>query len=292
MKLKRATINKYLKEPYPFYYSNKQRLVLMLLFISVLSFSFSYFFEPFTVNITEHKINYIWILLIQAFTPLPIAYLYLTLINKSLKDDTNWTLGKEILNLSVILLLIGIVGFLMRDVIYTNHNNWSLKYFWEEIRNTFLVGLLLLVIVLPLNLERLINKHRSSFKKLASGKIMQESNNIIVSIKKNEANDNFELNIKDFLFAKVESNYIEIFTFSSDGIDKILIRKTLKELEEQLKPFSYIFKTHRSYLVNLNAIESISGNAQGYQLLLKKHSVTIPVSRSNIKDFNKRYSNS
>ena len=64
----------------------------------------------------------------------------------------------------------------------------------------------------------------------------------------------------------------------------------LKELQDQLEEFTYIFKTHRSYLINTHAIESISGNAQGYQLRLKKCSITIPVSRSNIAVFNKMYS--
>ena len=61
----------------------------------------------------------------------------------SVKEDTHWNLGKEILHISIILFLIGIADFLIRDVIYTNPNNWSLRYLWEEVRNTFLVGLLL-----------------------------------------------------------------------------------------------------------------------------------------------------
>ena len=83
--------------------------------------------------------------------PFPIAYLYLNFINRYLKSDVNWTLGKELLNLSILLLLIGIAGFLIRDLIYTNSDNWSLRYFLEEIRNTFLIGFLLLIIVLPIN---------------------------------------------------------------------------------------------------------------------------------------------
>ncbi|MEE9363516.1 MAG: LytTR family DNA-binding domain-containing protein [Cellulophaga sp.] len=288
MKLKFAQIRKYLKEPYPYYYGNRHRLIL-LLFISILSFSFSYFFEPFVVNLAEHKISSIWILLIHAFIPFPIAYIYFSLINKTLKDVTTWTLGKEILHLSIILLQIGIVDFLIRDLIYINPNNWSFEYFWEEIRNTFLIGVLLLIIVLPLNLERLINKHTSSLKKISSNTTL-ESNNISVFIQSPVLNESFELKIKDFIFAKVESNYTEVFISSSDGVKKVLIRITLKELEEQLKSVSRIFKTHRSFLVNLNAIESISGNAQGYQLVLKNCSIIVPVSRSTITNFNTKYS--
>jgi hypothetical protein len=289
MKLKLTQIRQYLKEPYPYYYSCQKRLILFLLLVSILSFCFSYFFEPFDINEAEHKINSIWILVIHAIVPIPIAYIYISLMNRNINNELAWTLGKEIFNLAIILLLIGIVDFLIRDLIYTNLNNWSFQYFWEEIRNTFLVGSLLLIIILPLNLERLISKHTSSLKKLASN-TTKESNTVLVSIKSSVSNENFELEIKSFLFAKVESNYTEVFTLSTDGIKKALIRITLKELEEQLKPFSCIFKTHRSYLVNLNAIASISGNAQGYQLLIKNSLIRVPVSRSNIASFNVFYS--
>jgi len=282
-------IEKYLKEPYPYYHGNQQRLILLLLITSVLSFGFSYFFEPFNVNPTEHRINSIWILMIHAFIAFPIVYVYLMLLNKSLKNDLNWTIGKELFHLSILLLLIGIASFLIRDFIYLNPDNWSIKYLREEIRNTFLVGVLILVIVLPINLERLIHKHTTSLKKLPKH-IKKELKSTLILIKTSIPNENFELEIKEFLFAKVESNYIEVFTSSSTGIHKKLIRLTLKELEDQLDSFPYIFKTHRSYLVNLNAIESTSGNAQGYQLMLKECSNIIPVSRSNIAKYNSVYS--
>jgi hypothetical protein len=278
----------YLKEPYPYYYSNRQRVVFLLLFLSVLSFCFSYFFEPFGVNLAEHNINSIWILFIQAFIPFPIAFIYLSFINKNIKGDTSWTLGKELFNLSIILLLIGITGFLIRDILYVNPNNWSLRYFWEEIRNTFLVGFLLLIIVLPINLERLIHKYTSSINKRPIT-ATKELSNTFVTIKTSIVHEDFKLQVSKFIFAKVESNYIEVFTSSSVGITKTLIRMTLKELEDQLHSFPYVFKAHRSYLVNLYAIEATSGNAQGYQLTLKDCSTTIPVSRSNITKFNSVY---
>ncbi len=289
MRLFQKQLKGYLKEPYPYYYGNTKRLLFLLLIICVLSFSFSYFFQPFDVNVTEHKINFIWILCIHAFIPFPIALGCFMIINRIIKEEVTWTLGKEIVNLSIVLLLIGIVDFLIRDLIYTNPNNWSFGYLWEEIRNTFLVGVLILMIVLPLNLERLINKHSSSLKKL-SNSTSNSSSNKVVAIKTPIVNESFDLKTEEFLYAKVESNYIELFITSSNVIKKTLIRMTLKELQDQLEAFPFIFKSHRSYLVNLHAIESSSGNAQGYQLLLKNCSVTIPVSRSNITNFNAIFS--
>ena len=281
---------KYLTTPYPYYYGNTKRVLFLLLLISVLSFGFSYFFEPFEVNAAEHKISSIVILLVHAFIPFPIAFCYFKLVDRTLKEDTRWTLGKELFQLSIILLLIGIAGFLIRDFIYTNPDNWSLTYFWEEIRNTFLVGFLLIVIVLPLNLERLIHKHTHSVQQLPE-KQTKAARNKLISITDAASQEIFELHSSEFLFAKVESNYTEIFTFSATVVHKTLLRITLKELEEQLIPMApQVFKTHRSYLVHLGAIETIAGNAQGYQLSLKNCHTLIPVSRSTIARFNAVYS--
>jgi len=281
---------KYLTTPYLYYYGNTKRLFFLLLLISILSFGFSYFFEPFVVNVAEHKINSIAILLVHAVIPLPIAFCYLKIVDSTIKEDTKWTLGKELFHLAIILLLIGLASFLIRDFIYTNPDNRSFTYFWEEIRNTFLVGFLLIIIVLPLNLERLIHKHKHSAQQLPE-KQTKAAYNRLISIKDSTSQEIFKLQSSQFLFAKVESNYTEVFTHSASAVHKTLLRITLKELEEQLTPMApQVFKTHRSYLVHLEAIETIAGNAQGYQLTLKNCAIKIPVSRSTIARFNAVYS--
>ena len=57
MKLLYKKLKGYLKEPYPFYYRDRTAILILLLGISVLSFLFSCFFEPFEVNTAEHKIS-------------------------------------------------------------------------------------------------------------------------------------------------------------------------------------------------------------------------------------------
>ncbi|MFK7833770.1 MAG: LytR/AlgR family response regulator transcription factor [Winogradskyella sp.] len=284
-----ANIKQYLKAPYPYYYDNKTRLLVSLGLISVLSFGFSYFFEPFEVNASEHKIPSFYILLIHAFLPLPIAFFYFSMVNLRKHHISKWTIGKEFLVLSMLLLSLGICSFLIRDVVYTNPNNWSLRYFYEEIRNTFLVGILLITVILPLNLERLTYKHQSLLKQIT---ISQDKKEYLekVLIKNSTSHDSFELMITNFLYAKVESNYTEVYTYSDKNVSKMLIRITLKDFEKQLESYSQILRTHRSYIVNLDMVTSIAGNAQGYELSLKHSTDIIPVSRSLVKHFNSVYS--
>ncbi|WP_296317106.1 LytR/AlgR family response regulator transcription factor [Winogradskyella sp. UBA3174] len=284
-------INAYIKQAYPFYYEDLKKVFILLCCMSIISFLFSYLFEPFSMNQAEHKISSLWILILHAFIPIPIALGYLFLLNKTVKNTSHWTLGKEFLHLAHVLFLIGLASFFLRDFIYTNPDNWSFRYFWEEIRNTFLVGSLILVVILPLNLERLLYRHFNFLNQIATkSSITKKSNSIHINTP--IPGEQFEVNIGTFLFAKVESNYIEIIYSSVTGFEKLLKRMTLKEFEEQLSSFPYVFKVHRSYLVNLQTIESISGNAQGYMLRLKNFSeAAIPVSRSKIQEFNRVFTN-
>src|SRR5690606_2340252 len=151
---------------YPFYYENLRSIFLILCCLAGISFLFIFLFEPFNVNVSEHKISSLGVIALHSLIPVPIAFLYVFVLNKTVKNIENWTLGKELLHLLLILLLIGLGNFFIRDFVYTNPDNWSFRYLWEEIRNTFLVGGLILTIILPLNLERLINKHVSFLEKL------------------------------------------------------------------------------------------------------------------------------
>ncbi len=286
MNIKKENISNFLKQPYPFYYQGKE-LVVITLFIFFMSFFFNYLFEPFNVYIPEHKMDFFWISLIHSLSPV-ILILLLSLIGLNPKTEENWTIGKDVIFLFLYLLLIGIAQFLIRDLIYDNPNNWSLKYLIEEIRNTIFVGILFASIFIPLNFSRLYFKNIKQANYLnASHDSLKpvESTNIL--IKTQLKNEDLEFNVNDLLFAKAEGNYVELY-LKKEKVNKILKRITIKELESILKPNPKIVKTHRSYLVNLDHIKNVTGNAQGYKLQLENYKEEVPVSRNRIDDFNSK----
>jgi len=121
-KLKKKNSN-LLSQAYPFYYQGKELwLITVLLFFMTLLFG--YFFEPFEVYQPEHKMGYFWITLIHSCTPVFIVFLFLSLkMFPRLKD--NWNIKKEILLISIFLLIVVFLQFFIRVVIYENQNNWS-----------------------------------------------------------------------------------------------------------------------------------------------------------------------
>ncbi|PRY89169.1 LytR/AlgR family response regulator transcription factor [Mongoliibacter ruber] len=284
-----TTSLKFLKQPYPYYFKGKNLWIIAALIFGM-SMAFNYFFEPFVVYRPEHKVSYFWISMIHSLNAFLCVLLVIGLNNLRVNED-NWNVGSEITLISGVLLTIGISQFLVRDMIYANPDNWSMRYFLEEIRNTFMVGVLFAVILVPMNYLRLMKAHLKTAQTLNSHHQpdlihQKEKFHPIVTQQKS---DDFELNTDDFLFAKSEGNYLEIFFEKEDGTNKILKRMTMKELESQLDSFPHFFKTHRSFLINLKKVKKVKGNAQGYQLEIKYYSDSLPVSRGMVSDFERKF---
>ncbi len=283
------SIVKFLNTPYPFYFRGRS-LVQFGLVIFLLALFFNYFFTPFNVNTSEHRMDYFWISFIHALMPMVILLLMYPFIHFSPSIDEHWTIGKDLIFLSVYLLIIGIGQFLIRDLIYDNPNNWSWGYFREEVGNTFLVGILLVGIIVSLNSNRLNARY------IREANILERSRRVfntpksvsIVPIETHVKMDRFDLEIDQFLFAKAEGNYLMLYMYTGNDLIQVLKRITIKEFEKQLGVIDQIVRTHRSYIVNLSFLEHVKGNAQGYQLTLQHGNSTIPVSRNMIPTFESR----
>ena len=90
----------------------------------------------------------------------------------------------------------------------------------------------------------------------------------------------------EFAFAKVDGNYTDLYLLKEGKLEKRLVRIPLKILEGYFEHHPEVFKTHRSYLLNTSYIQSVSGNAQGYEFSIRNSQVRVPVSRSKISQFN------
>ena len=94
----------------------------------------------------------------------------------------------------------------------------------------------------------------------------------------------FSINFDQLIFIKAANNYVEINYFEEESIKKYLLRNSIRKVEEQLSHPS-IKRSHRSYLVNLDKVGRITGNAQGYKLHFPfTAEFVVPVSRSKGKE--------
>lgn len=78
-----------------------------------------------------------------------------------------------------------------------------------------------------------------------------------------------KVNFDDILFAEAMENYVAIYTRGQKHITNI----TLKGLQEKL-PANAFIQTHKSYIINIQAVQSIEGNIlhiDKYQVPISKY---------------------
>ena len=79
------------------------------------------------------------------------------------------------------------------------------------------------------------------------------------------------------LYIQASENYVKIFYTKNDTIQHETFRNTLTEISKQA-PFLY--KSHRSYLVNISAIKTVLGNSQNGKIQFHIGDLEIPLSKS------------
>ncbi|EHQ27686.1 LytR/AlgR family response regulator transcription factor [Mucilaginibacter paludis] len=251
-------------------------------------------FKPFGVYEPEQKMNYFLICCFHASSPAIITYAYFGTLNylkEKRKLFRKWTLLREYGHIGFVLLLTGTSSFLMRDLIYRNEDNWSVRYLWEEIRNCFVAGTLFYVL-LRLG-DFYFQSQKGSpfvvqFIPLDSEPVKEDQPQKLF-IKTQVKQDDFSLYLKDLLFVKADGNYIELTTCKDGLVNNELKRISLTQFEAQLAAYPYFLRCHRAYLVNMRHVEKVSGNSQGYLLTLGTAEAKVPVSRTQLDIFNTRY---
>jgi DNA-binding LytR/AlgR family response regulator len=101
-----------------------------------------------------------------------------------------------------------------------------------------------------------------------------------VTIPSSSKNEEFRVMLNHLYYLQSEGNYIRV-CFSKDGnIELKLVRSTMKTAERKLSgSFPPLIRSHRSYIINSDLIDDVSGNSQGLLLTLKGLDEKVPVSR-------------
>ncbi len=191
--------------------------------------------------------------------------------------EARWTVGKELLwNLLPVFLggflstaygsLVGAMPFSLRQVAYMT-------------AVVFLVGLLPALLLVLFNYLYLLRKYRLPGPVApAPAPTPGEVAPTLVLVADN-GKDKLVLAAADLLFVEASDNYCTVFYLTGETFTKTLLRSSLSRLESQIG-LPRVLRCHRSYVVNLDHVREVTGNAQGYQLRFTPPERTVPVARA------------
>jgi len=114
------------------------------------------------------------------------------------------------------------------------------------------------------------------------GGVTNDNKLVITSENKNQK---IEIPASNLICIESEGNYVNTWFLEEGKIIRLLIRNTIKNIETQIMGAGNLFKCHRAYIVNLSYVEKVTGNSQGYRLLIKHLDKEVPVARNYSKSF-------
>ncbi len=208
------------------------------------------------------------------------------LVDKGIFIEEKWVVWMEILLEIWLLIFIGICNLITAHLIYAMPYTFS--FLIEGLTQTLIVGMFPSLAILAIRQYTLLKKYTSLAikldKKISTPPLLIKEQTMeqgmSVYFEDEVSHTDIKVNPNSIIYILAADNYIKIFFFQNNMTQSLLVRGTLKNVEEKLADQTKFYRCHRSYLVNLSYVRHISGNAQGYKLHLEGTEELIPVSRS------------
>jgi DNA-binding LytR/AlgR family response regulator len=157
---------------------------------------------------------------------------------------------------------------------------------FADITRILLLGFLPVAILITINQERLLRSHLASAQQLNKQLLekKREKRNLI-HFESDYKNDSLIIKADLLILIRSSDNYVEVYYKNNEIVKKQMIRSSLKKIEEAITEYKFIFRCHRSFIVNINYVNEIQGNSQGYQLFFENLDFPVLVSRKYIPFF-------
>jgi len=285
----------HLQKPYPLEKTPKF-VIFNFLAIGLFVSLFLLIFQPFgsSVYIQEGRSWVLWVYGLIAGLVLLFNLLLLPRMFPRFFNESKWNIIKQICFMFWHIISIGISNLIFSHII--TERELSLFSVVRFIFEALAIGFFPIIIsVFSMNnyyLKKYITSTKTMNKKIASfsstnqkEKEAEELPGIVLTSETGK--EEIVVNLNNLLFIKSIENYIEVYLAEGDKIKSTLMRNSLKRIEDNLQDFSYIFRCHRTYLVNVYHIHKVTGNSHGYKLIFNGFDYPIPVSRSNSEKFKK-----
>jgi LytTr DNA-binding domain len=269
---------KILSQPYPFIEKTRKHSIVQSCLEGVFVALFLNLFQPF--GISELQIdNKIFLLSCYGLATCGSNLILRLGIFKAFPiffSESKWTVLKEIGSIMLLLTLIASANIALTLVLFQTKLN--LTFALEMLFMVLVIGIFPTIFGVMLNYIIQLKKYNKSFRIDQNKEDSQNKEPKNMKLMAENGKDSFEINKNDLLYITSSDNYSTIH-FVKDAIyQKELIRSSLTKLESQIDDVNVV-RTHRSFIANLQMVERVSGNAQGYLLHLKTVEIKIPVAR-------------
>ncbi|KGL62419.1 LytTR family DNA-binding domain-containing protein [Polaribacter sp. Hel1_85] len=276
---------KWLRKPYFFYISPKVHITLALV-IGLFIFMFLYIFQPFGMSDLENNL-FLYCLGFGFITFIVQSSLFiiLPLVFKDYFKNENWTIGRNIFFLVILITSISTCNWFYNTLVQ-NTENWRMLTLKEIFSYTFSISIFPILIYTFFSEKVYRHKREKVSKDIMKRKVSSniEKLNKEITLYGDNQKDKLTFSIHNLVYITSQGNYVSFYLYLNGKLKEKILRNTLKSIADKLKNTAYIYRCHKSYIINSIFMDAISGNARGYFLESELLSKQIPISRSFKKD--------
>lgn len=240
---------------------------------------FLWYFEPFGLQVYGDR------LLSLSLGFALITTLIMLLLNVGLPRlrpswfwTERWNVGKEIFWTVLNLSFIGLGNVLFFAWWNGSPISWPFVLWFQSA--TWAVGAFPILLLVLLREQRLRQRYQRETAQLTGpDSASKAADTAVLHFPSENKGEDLALQAHQFRFAQSADNYVEVHFRQGEEEQRRVLRTSLKQLNAQFATQPGLFRCHKSYLVNLDAVRAISGNAQGYRLHFEPPFAPVPVSR-------------
>jgi len=278
-------IKTWLNKPFPFYETYRQKLTTPLLF-GLFIMLFLVIFNP--SHNTDFVREQFMKVFAYGFITIFIMSFYnavLPLVFPNVFDVEKWNVKKTIVFLLFTIISIGLSnGLFAFQFDNPNNNSHLFSFLLSVLVKTLTIGILPTIMFVFYMEKSLYKRHQllalETIAKINKEKNRDQKNSEKIIITFPDTKEKVVIEYNDLYCIKAEENYC-IYYFKKDNrVEKIMVRSSLKKIEQEFIKSEKIIRCHKSYIINLNTVSDITGNARGYFFSIKDINFKIPGSRN------------
>ncbi len=270
----------------PSFIYKKRNQFIQIIFVSVFTLVFILLYKP--LNFDAFKVPFMerwgWsrdainlvITFCMTLIGMGIVAISRILMNKYTKKHEISYLA-YILWVAVEIVVMAIIYTIASHIIYPDGSVLDL------FRSTLYKTILILTIPYVMTYVFFIWQEKSSQLKILKKQMEEDEEALLktyIQIRDEKGEVRLSIHRENLLFIEAEDNYVGVWYLSNKAVKNIMVRNTLRKIEEQLGG-DKIVRCHRSYIINLDKVKVLRREKEGFFIELGIDNVPdIPISKT------------
>jgi len=251
--------------------------MIQVIFTALFAYSFILIYHPFGSQ-SWFEINtgqfafYVGFVVVLGMLVVILSRVIMTQLRK------HWPVTIAGYALMIALEVLAMTGFyMMIQKVFLKDQRFWFEVYYTAILNATLI--LLIPYLISLLYFAWLDK-KQNFEKLMVEKQPEPGPPRFVNFNDENGETKLTIQLDDLLYLEASENYVTIHYLDHNQPDRVLLRNSMKRMEEQLSGYPVI-RCHRSYMVNLNRIKLAKKTRSGMVVeLLASVPIRLPVSET------------